>query len=197
MARESDSAARGGERSPPPVTGKTPSARMLPPVVTLAVLIAVTHASGARAQGPAQPVQYNHKIHAEELSIECPNCHEGVESRRRAGFPPDDFCSGCHSSALSDSPEEAKLVALLGEGKNLAWVQVTRLADHALFSHRRHVLVGHIDCMACHGDMRDRTTPISQPPIDFQGRSGMLRCIECHIESGSPYASLDCIACHR
>jgi hypothetical protein len=162
-----------------------------------AVLLGPGMVGGVEEPPLRQPVQYNHKVHAEELALACPNCHEGTEIRRRAGFPPDDFCRACHSSPQSDSAKEAKLLELLDSGQPLRWVQVTRLADYVLFSHRRHVAIGNIDCSACHGDMRERTVPISAPPIDFQGRAGMFRCIECHIDSGSPYAGVECLSCHR
>ena len=161
------------------------------------LLVGWTLAPAVAAERHEQPVQYNHKVHAEELGIDCSSCHEGTESRRRAGFPPDDVCAACHSSAQSDSPEEAKLIELLEAGRPLPWWPVTRLAPHVLFSHQRHVVVGNIECSACHGDMRARTVPISEPVIRFDGRSGMLRCIGCHVESGSPYAGTSCVDCHR
>lgn len=144
-----------------------------------------------------QPVAYNHKVHAEELSIGCDECHAGVESRERAGFPPDDYCEGCHGAPMVGSPAETRLIELLEANTPLAWVQVTKIADHVRFSHRRHVTLGNIDCAVCHGDMRERTQPITEPAVNFQGRSGMLRCMKCHQESGSPYASVDCVDCHR
>jgi len=149
------------------------------------------------AQVLEQPVEYNHKVHAEQLGVPCSGCHQGTETNRRAGFPPDEFCRACHSSPQSDSAKEAKLIQLLEAGRPLAWVQVTRIADHVLFSHQRHVTVANIDCTTCHGDMRGREVPIVEPAVDFGGRAGMFRCIGCHRESGSPYAGVDCVDCHR
>jgi hypothetical protein len=161
------------------------------------LVVGVEIARGAERVRSAQPVQYNHKVHAEQLGLACPNCHEGAEIRRRAGFPPDDFCQACHSSPQTTSPKEAKLIELLEAGGPLEWRRVTELASHVLFSHRRHVAAGNIDCIACHGDMRERTVPISEPVVSFRGRTGMFRCIACHVDSGSPYAGIDCMACHR
>lgn len=149
------------------------------------------------AEAVRQPVQYNHKVHAEELGVGCSGCHAGVETNRRAGFPPDEYCLACHSSPQSNSANEAELIRLLEEGKPLAWVQVTRLANHVLFSHQRHVMVANIDCTTCHGDMRAREVPIEKPAVFFEGRAGMFQCIGCHLESGSPYAGVDCVDCHR
>lgn len=163
----------------------------------LALAVSAGGARGAEGRAPQQPVDYNHKVHAEQLGIHCPNCHEGAEIRQRAGFPPDDFCRACHSSPQSTSQKEAKLIELLEAGQPLGWRQVTRVADHVLFSHRRHVAIGNIECAFCHGDMRAQTVPIAEPVVSFQGRAGMFRCIGCHVDSGSPYASTDCVACHR
>jgi hypothetical protein len=163
----------------------------------MALLVGWALAPAGAGERHEQPVQYNHKVHAEQLGINCSSCHEGTESRRRAGFPPDDVCGACHSAPQSDSPKEAKLIELLEAGRPLQWWPVTRLASHVLFSHQRHVAVGNVDCAVCHGDMRERTVPISEPVIPFNGRSGMLRCIGCHVESGSPYAGTGCVDCHR
>lgn len=154
-------------------------------------------AGGSEAPGGEQPVQYNHKVHVQDQEFACTDCHEGVETRKRAGFPTDDLCEACHSMPEGESPHEARLVELLDAGIPLAWHQVTNLADHVYFSHRRHVALGNIDCSACHGNMREQTRPVSEPAVSFEGRAGMLRCIACHEESGSPHTGIDCVDCHR
>jgi hypothetical protein len=177
-----------------------PSLRRRRRCTVLATAVGVGLGLGCAHSGerpPEQPVAYNHKVHAEELSIPCDQCHTGVESRERAGFPPDDYCEQCHVAPMGDSPAQAKLVELLDAGTPLAWVQVTKIASYVLFSHRRHVALGNIDCTVCHGDMRERVRPITEPAVDFRGRSGMLRCMKCHVESGSPYAGVECVNCHR
>jgi hypothetical protein len=146
---------------------------------------------------PHQPIQFNHKLHAGDLGIACETCHAGVEIRRRAGFPSNEVCGDCHVAPLGDSEEAAKLTELLENGTPLAWVQVTVIADHVLFSHQRHVALGNVGCVKCHGEMRERERPITAPAVDFEGRAGMLRCLGCHADSGSPYATRDCIDCHR
>jgi hypothetical protein len=164
-------------------------------VVTLAWVLVPR---GTAATPPVQPVQYSHAVHAEgRLGVPCTKCHEGAEHRERAGYPPDVFCAACHSAPQGDSPEEAKLTELLQAGTPLAWQQVTRIASHVFFSHRRHVAAGNTECAACHGDMAARTVPIDAPVVNFTGRAGMLRCIACHKESGSPYAGVSCVDCHR
>ena len=164
-------------------------------VATAFALAGLTLRSAAADE--RQPVQYNHKVHVQDQEIACTDCHEGVETRKRAGFPPDELCQACHSMAMGESPHEARLVELLDAGTPLAWHQVTKLADHVYFSHRRHVALGNIDCSTCHGDIREQTTPISEPAVSFEGRAGMLRCMACHEKSGSPHTGIDCADCHH
>jgi hypothetical protein len=167
-------------------------------LAALGSAVAVTTAAGGlQALAADQPVQFNHKLHVQEQELACTDCHEGTETRARAGFPPDDFCRGCHEEALGESPEEARLVELLQGGVPLAWHQVTRVADYVLFSHRRHVALGNIDCSVCHGDMREQTRPITKPAVSFEGRAGMFRCLGCHLEREGKHTGIDCLDCHR
>lgn len=166
--------------------------------LSLAAIVWLTApARGAEGVLAQQPIQYNHKVHAGKLAIDCTKCHAGTESRQRAGFPPDLYCQACHSAPQSNSAEEAKLIDMLDDGTPLAWKQVTQVAEYVFFSHRRHVAVANIDCAVCHGDMPSRTVPIGAPFVSFRGRPGMQRCIACHRESGSPYAGTGCVDCHR
>jgi hypothetical protein len=162
------------------------------------LLAAIALAScGTESPAGGQPVAYNHKVHVQQEEIPCTDCHEGAETRARAGFPTDDFCQACHSSAIGESENEARLVELLDAQVPLAWHQVTKVADHVYFSHRRHVALGNVDCSTCHGNMREKTIPISRPEVSFEHRAGMFRCMECHQKSGSPHTGIDCMDCHR
>jgi hypothetical protein len=44
------------------------------------------------------------------------------------------------------------------------------------FSHQRHVIVGKVDCKACHGDIAQRTTPPPAPLVTIR----MQLCLDCH-----------------
>ena len=165
--------------------------------LTALPLLSVARPEPDKAPPAANSIQFNHKAHIEKGGMSCTKCHGGTEKRARAGFPPDIYCSACHTSPRTDSPEEAKLIELLAKGKPLVWSQATRLAPYVYFSHRRHVVSGNIDCTKCHGDIGKRTTPVKTPAITFSRRPGMFRCIHCHQESGSLYAQIDCVNCHR
>jgi hypothetical protein len=46
-------------------------------------------------------------------------------------------------------------------------------------------------CVECHGDMENRTAPVTESQID--GLS-MRACMDCHFERG---VTNDCLACHK
>lgn len=144
-----------------------------------------------------QPIAFNHRIHVAQEEISCTECHRGAEESDHATFPEPAICLECHEEPLGDSPEEAKLVALLAGGEAIEWRRVTRLEDHVHFSHRRHILAGRILCETCHGDVHTREQPFARPHLSFEGETGMERCIDCHQASGNPRARIDCALCHR
>ncbi|MFQ5697012.1 MAG: cytochrome c3 family protein [Myxococcota bacterium] len=155
-------------------------------------------ALGCSARLPVeQPIAYVHEIHVAEEEIPCTDCHEGAEDSDHATIPSGDVCEDCHEEAIGDNPEEAKLVAFLEKGEPIPWKRVDKLEEYVHFSHRRHVKAGKILCETCHGEVAKREVPFSRPYIDFNGPSGMERCISCHLKSGNPRAGVDCLLCHR
>lgn len=139
--------------------------------------------------GVAQPIAFNHKVHAKDL-LECSHCHQGVETGPFATLPKAEVCLTCHSTPLSKNPEEAK-VRNYGDGKGeIPWRRLTRMPDHVYFSHQRHVKFGQVSCERCHGQMAERTRPPASAPQTLS----MDDCLECHQKLG---ASQDCVLCHR
>lgn len=138
----------------------------------------------------SQPVAYNHKVHVAGEEMECKECHARVEIGFQATLPELSACEDCHLEAQGEGPEEAKVVQAVNDAEPIGWERVYAVPDHVFFSHRRHVKVGEIDCVECHGEVRDRTHPftVATPPIS------MSRCINCHRAKN---ASTDCAACHR
>jgi hypothetical protein len=118
-----------------------------------------------------QPVAF---AHAKHQAVGCATCHRGVTSTARAGIPDAVFCAKCHTTLP----------------RTIAWVQVTRIPSHVMFSHRRHVALAGLDCASCHGEMRERRTPLGVAPV----RLTMTTCLSCHRHEG---AAEDCAACHR
>jgi len=143
-----------------------------------------------RRQSVAQPIAFNHKKHAGELSLPCTTCHQSVETQTFAGLPEVETCMGCHAVALTLNPEEEKIRNYASIGERIPWQRIYRVARDAFFSHRRHVALGKIDCIICHGKMVEQTAPPGRPLVD----QTMTWCINCHREKK---ASVDCNACHR
>lgn len=133
----------------------------------------------------AQPAVFNHARHR---AIACATCHRGVETSARATIPGVADCQKCH--ATPPPGIDAALWQAGGRVRPVAWIQVTRLPDHVMFSHRRHVVLGRLACPSCHGDIGERTSPATAPPV----RLDMNACLSCHRREG---ASEDCAGCHR
>ncbi len=133
----------------------------------------------------AQPAAFNHARHK---GVACTTCHRGAETSARAGIPELSDCQKCHAT-----PPRQTGVAKWpspGAARQISWIQVTRVPDHVMFSHRRHVVSGRLTCPSCHGDIGDRTDPPGAPPA----RLDMDGCLSCHRREG---ASEDCAGCHR
>jgi hypothetical protein len=131
-----------------------------------------------------QPIAFAHATHR---TTGCAVCHRGAATAARAGIPDAALCAKCHATAPGG-------VSLAGDaaapGRPISWVQVTRVADHVLFSHRRHVSIARIDCVSCHGEVRNRAVPVTRVAV----RLTMDTCLSCHRQE---HAAEDCAACHR
>lgn len=138
-----------------------------------------------------QPISYNHKVHIEEAGLECQDCHVYVETMPSATIPGIEVCSECHEDEpMTDSPEELKVIKHIKDGKEIEWKRIYELPDHVYFSHRRHVVLGELECATCHGNVESLTEPDSWP---FRELS-MDNCMDCHKEHN---VTTDCLACHR
>ena len=132
----------------------------------------------------SQPFAFNHAKHA---SLTCAGCHVGVRAGERASLPTADVCTNCHATPPA-SVEASQWERLAAGGP--FWRKVTRMPEHVMFSHRRHVVSAALQCESCHADIGQRTTPPSRVPV----RLDMDTCLACHIAEG---ASEDCAGCHR
>jgi hypothetical protein len=139
--------------------------------------------------GPSQPIRYNHALHVAN-GLACEDCHAGVRTGEKASLPSLDTCLMCHREPLTKSAEEEKIRTFESAGKEIPWVQITRVPRHVYFSHRRHVSLAGLNCSECHGSMEKRTEPPRRP---FRAMT-MNACIECHQQRNVHY---DCNDCHR
>lgn len=45
---------------------------------------------------PEQPIEFSHRVHSNDLEIDCLYCHSGTEKSRTAGIPAAGICMNCH-----------------------------------------------------------------------------------------------------
>lgn len=133
----------------------------------------------------AQPIAFSHAKHA---ALACAVCHRGAETAARADLPAASLCAKCHAAIPGGATSPA--AGDFGQNRSIGWVRVTRVPDHTIFSHRRHVALGNLTCASCHADIGRRAVPPGRQPI----RLDMETCLACHTREG---ASEDCAACHR
>jgi hypothetical protein len=126
---------------------------------------------------PEQPIHYSHKLHADELGIDCRYCHANVERSQEAMVPPTDTCMGCHAVVKKDSPALAALRDSWQTGKPVPWIRVHKLPDHVYFDHSAHLAAG-VGCSSCHGRIDQMETVRLDKPL------AMGWCLECHRDPG-------------
>jgi len=174
--------------------------------ITLFIVIAsfsVTYfASRAERDGigytPGQPINFSHKLHAGDMSIDCQYCHTAVEKSRHATIPAIATCMNCHTVARKDKPEIVKLTQYYNEGKALEWNRIHKVPDFAYFNHSVHVNRG-IDCAHCHGDVKKMEV------VGQMNSFTMAACLDCHRNAHERLPELkeinkgpeNCFACHR
>ncbi|MBI4466242.1 MAG: cytochrome c3 family protein [Acidobacteria bacterium] len=141
------------------------------------------------APSPRQPLRYNHAVHIAN-GMGCVDCHAGGRDQERATLPGLDTCLMCHQEAVTESSEEEKIRAFAAAGREIPWAQATRVPRHVYFSHRRHVALGGLECVDCHGAMETRTEPPRYPV----GPTTMDACLDCHEQRK---VDNDCNRCHR
>ncbi|MCK5196081.1 MAG: hypothetical protein KAQ71_19865, partial [Desulfobulbaceae bacterium] len=90
----------------------------------------------------------------------------------------------------SDNAEILKVVEYINMGKNIPWLQVHSVPDYAFFSHRRHVVLGQLECSSCHGDVAAMEKPFVEPATLID----MDWCMDCHEQRA---VTTDCNTCHR
>ena len=142
---------------------------------------------------PKQPIPYSHKLHVDELGLDCRYCHANVERSQEAMIPPTQTCMGCHAVVKSDSPKLAALRDSWKSGDPVPWIRVNKLPEHAYFDHSAHLTAGMgaagsgaagsgaagVGCVTCHGRVDQMQVVRLDKPL------AMSWCLECHREPGA------------
>ena len=126
---------------------------------------------------PKQPIPYSHKLHVDELGLDCRYCHANVERSQEAMIPPTQTCMGCHAVVRPDSPKLAALRDSWKSGNPVPWVRVHKLPEHAYFDHSAHLPAG-VGCVSCHGRIDQMDEVRLEAPL------AMSWCLDCHRDPG-------------
>ncbi|KAF0094103.1 MAG: cytochrome c family protein [Puniceicoccaceae bacterium 5H] len=133
---------------------------------------------------PKQPVLYSHKIHVDQLGLDCRYCHSYVDQSGHANIPDSQTCMNCHSQVRKDSPALAPIRESFESGKPVEWVRVHKLPDYVYFNHSVHVNRG-ISCVECHGQINEMTEVWHDKPLS------MKFCLDCHRNADQYVRPLD------
>jgi len=135
-----------------------------------------------------QPIPFNHKKHLAQ-GLECDSCHPYFKTQTFAGMPDIATCLECHKEPITKSPEEEKIRQFRRRGEKIPWKRLYEEPDHVFFSHRRHAVLGKIECKTCHGPIGES----ERPPTETWVKLSMIWCMNCHAKKK---VTNDCLACH-
>lgn len=158
----------------------------------------------------AQPLPFNHKVHAEG-GMACADCHAVGDDGRFAGLPPTAKCAECHAEKGENAGVNALVAKYVEPGREVPWLVHARQPDNVYFPHAPHVKGDKVACTRCHGARGESTATrafqvnrlsgysrdIWGPSIARVGREAwqgmkMSDCIACHRAGGRESACLDC-----
>ena len=156
--------------------------------ISIAVLLWI---AGCRdgEPSPAQPIAFNHKLHAGDQAIPCVDCHDGAETRAHAQLPPLSRCLACHMKPQGDDLAKVRdhmVRELAAKGGPFAWVQITRNPAHVHFSHAAHVSIAKMPCADCHPGVTEWTAPPERPNPALTSMDAYAWRRSCSLRCGSP-----------
>lgn len=128
---------------------------------------------------PSQPIPFSHKIHVDQVGLDCRYCHSFVDVSGHSNVPTGNTCWNCHQHVKRDSPKLAPLHREMDptfpgyDGKPIEWVRVHKAPDYVYFNHSAHVNRG-ISCQSCHGQVNKMEVVSQEKPLS------MAFCLDCH-----------------
>ena len=154
----------------------------------IGVLLLFLFISFSQGSKSDQPISFNHKKHVDQ-GLGCDTCHHFYKTQTFSGIPEINTCLECHKEPITKSTEEEKIRQFQKKGEGIPWKQIYNEPDHVFFSHRRHVVLGKLQCPTCHGDIGQR----ERPPVKPWVKMTMKWCMDCHTKNK---VTNDCLACH-
>ncbi len=190
------------------------AARIVIGLVVLAGLggLAFALVNPRKGYAPAQPIYFRHSrmagapvwtqddkgrtVNLGGFDIPCVYCHTMAYKGRHSTLPSTDICMNCHSVVGQDKEWVLALKKYWDEGRPIPWVKVHNLPDFVYFDHSAHLNARDndgkpkVDCVDCHGDVKDMDVVSVQHPFN------MGWCLDCHRRADKA-APTDCVTCHR
>jgi len=142
-------------------------------LIVVGVWYYLTPKYGRVGYSPVQPVPFSHKVHVDQLGMDCRYCHSNVERSQHSTVPTTQTCMNCHGQIQKDNPKLAPVHESWESGKPIEWIKVHKLSDFAYFDHSAHVNRG-VSCVSCHGQVNQMDRVTAQKPLS------MSWCLECH-----------------
>ena len=127
---------------------------------------------------PQQPIPFSHKIHVDQVGLDCRYCHSFVDVSGHSNVPTSSTCWNCHQHVQKESPKLQPLRDRFNPkhpdfGRPIEWVRVHKSPDFVYFNHSAHVNRG-VSCTSCHGQ-------VDQMEVVYQAQNhSMGWCLECH-----------------
>ncbi len=156
----------------------------------LALLRSWQSSSSGASSAQAAPVTlpFTHQAHLAK-GVTCLFCHSSARRGPAADLPPLELCAGCHRWLSTQNDRTKAVVNAFDAGTEVGWPQVYDLPDFVFFTHQMHVVVGKVDCSACHGNVAGMglATRAKRLTMGF--------CLDCHKRIAERL--IDCDICHR
>ena len=137
---------------------------------------------------PAQPVNFNHKLHVGQVGLDCRYCHSYVETTAHSNVPTNQTCYNCHGPGKGqiklDSPELELVRTAPTTDMSIPWIQIHKTPDYVYFNHSAHVNRG-VSCQNCHGQVNE------MPVVYHDQPQSMGWCLECHRNTEDKLRPLD------
>ena len=142
----------------------------------------------------AQPVDFNHRVHAEKAGQTCEDCHAFRDDGTFAGFPSLDKCAGCHAAPMGTTAAEKQFIdRYVTPQREPEWRSRSAQPENVWFSHAIHVRRGGMKCETCHGNPSAADAPAG---LEYDRISGYPRSSDRHAMP-VPLGMSDCVDCHR
>ena len=178
----------------------------------LAAALFLVLSTRGQAAGPAQPIAFNHQVHADQYKIDCQYCHADARRSEYAGIPSVSRCMGCHKITAADRPEVQKLAGFFNKNEPIPWVRIFKVPEFVYFPHKAHVRAN-VKCQTCHGLIEKMAVVEARTgqnlANDLLNLVGLARsstpltmgwCVECHTTMNAKEktkAPLECVTCHH